>query len=190
MQFAETPLHGAWLIEPEPHFDERGWFARCFCENEFCARALTTRFVQHSRSYSRFRGTLRGMHFQEAPHGEEKLVSCLAGAIFDVIGDLRRDSPTYLQTFGVELSATNGRQLYIPKGVAHGFQALTDGATVNYLISEFYAPASAAGLRYDDPVLGIKWPLAPTMVSDRDLSWPLWEPRVPRGRYLPRAHAT
>jgi dTDP-4-dehydrorhamnose 3,5-epimerase len=176
MLFHPTPLQGAWLIEAEPHQDDRGWFARSFCEREFAAHGLQHRFVQHSRSFSKLAGTLRGLHFQSAPFEEEKLVSCVSGAIFDVIFDMRPESPSYRQAFSAELSDTNGRQLYIPKGVAHGFQALCDAVTVNYLISEFHAPEHAAGFRYDDPALGIEWPLPVTQISEKDLGWPPWEP--------------
>lgn len=175
MLFHRTPLYGAWLIDAEPHLDERGWFARSFCEHEFAEYGLETRFVQHSRSFSKRAGTLRGMHFQTAPHEEVKLVSCVSGAIFDVIFDMRPGSPSYRQSFSVELTAANGRQLYIPKGMAHGFEALTDDVTVNYLISEFYAPGYSSGIRYDDPALGVEWPMPVTQVSDKDLGWPPWE---------------
>ena len=175
MLFHRTPLQGAWLIEAEPHLDERGWFARTFCEAEFAEHGLQHHFVQHSRSSSKRAGTLRGMHFQTAPYAEEKLVSCVCGAIFDVIFDMRVNSSSYQQVFSVELSAANGRQLYIPKGVAHGFQALTDSVAVNYMISEFYAPNHSSGFRYDDPALKVEWPMTVTQISDKDLGWRPWE---------------
>lgn len=184
MQFHAARICGSWLIEPDPATDERGWFARTFCEREFAEHGLPTHFVQHSRSFTRRAGTIRGLHFQSPPFAEEKLVSCVAGAILDVIFDLRPDSPTYMETWSVELSGENGRQLFIPKGVAHGFQALTDNVLVNYLISEFYAPEHARGIRYDDPVLNVRWPLPVATVSERDLSWPRWEPLVPEERSL------
>lgn len=175
MRFEETWLRGAWVIEPEPVQDERGFFARTFCEREFAGHGLENRFVQHSCSHSLRKGTLRGMHFQAAPAGEVKLVSCPKGAIFDVIVDLRRASATYLRWIPVELSAENGRQLYVPKGFAHGFMTLSDDVLVNYLISEFHAPELARGIPYDDPALGISWPARPSVVSRRDLGWPYLE---------------
>lgn len=176
MRFTQTGLKGAWLVEPEPIADERGSFARTFCEHEFERQGLETGFVQHSVSHSRFKGTLRGMHFQQAPLGEVKLVSCLRGAVHDVIVDLRPYSPTYMEWAAYELSADNRRQLYIPKGFAHGFMALVDDVAVNYLISEFYEPSLARGLRYDDPVLAIDWPGEPTVISQRDLDWAYMAP--------------
>jgi len=172
MRFHDTKLDGPWLIETDPAHDERGFFARTFCAREFADHGLETRFVQHSVSHSKRRHTLRGMHFQSGPHAEVKLVSCIRGAIFDVIVDIRPASRTYLQWQGFKLTSRNRRQLYIPKGFAHGFQTLTDDAVVSYLISEFYAPESASGFRFDDPVLAIDWPVVPTVVSDRDRRWP------------------
>jgi dTDP-4-dehydrorhamnose 3,5-epimerase len=171
MRFLETKLRDAWLLEPEPIRDERGYFARTFCARAFAERGLETHFVQHSRSYSARKGTLRGMHFQTPPHSEVKIVSCLAGAIYDVIVDLRPASPTYRVWQGFELSADNRRQLYVPAGFAHGLQTLTDGAEVGYLISGFYEPSASTGISYDDPTLAIRWPLPVTVISDRDRSW-------------------
>ncbi len=172
MKFQPTNLEGAWLIEAEPNTDKRGAFVRTFCIRAFAENGLETNFVQHSLSYSLHTGTLRGMHFQEEPHGEVKLVSCVKGAIFDVIVDLRPSSPTRLRWAAFELSENNGRQLYIPKGFAHGFLTLCDNVTVNYLISEFHTPSAARGLRYDDPALAIEWPASPVLLSERDLGWP------------------
>jgi dTDP-4-dehydrorhamnose 3,5-epimerase len=172
MLFTKTELEGAWLIEPEPVRDPRGWFARTFCEREFASQGLETRFVQHSTSQNAERGTLRGMHFQTGAHAEVKLVRCLKGAILDVIIDLNPGSPTYRQWRGYELSALNMRQLYVPKGFAHGFQTLEDNCEVGYLISEFYAPAASSGVRWNDPAFGIAWPMAPTVLSDKDKGWP------------------
>jgi len=172
VRFHETSLEGAWLIEPEPVRDERGFFARTFCVAEFAERGLETGFVQHSMSHSRQVHTIRGMHFQDPPHQEVKLVHCIAGAIYDVVVDLRPRSPTYLQWTGFELTSSNHHQLYIPAGFAHGLQTLTDDATVVYLISQFYAPEAANGLRFDDPALGIRWPAPPSVLSDRDRRWP------------------
>jgi dTDP-4-dehydrorhamnose 3,5-epimerase len=171
MRFLETKLDGAWLIEPEPIRDSRGYFARTFCTRDFEERGLESRFVQHSRSFSATKGTLRGLHFQTAPHEEVKLVSCVSGAVFDVIVDMRPESPSYRQWQGFELSADNKRQLYVPAGFAHGFQTLTDDAELNYLISAFYEPAASTGISYDDPALGVTWPLPVSVISDRDRSW-------------------
>jgi dTDP-4-dehydrorhamnose 3,5-epimerase len=172
MRFEPTKLHGAWLIEAEPAHDQRGFFARTFCIREFEERGLTTRFVQNSTSHSDTRGTLRGMHFQRAPHGEVKVVSCLRGALWDVIIDLRPGSPTYRQWQGFELTEANQRQLYIPEGFAHGFQTLCDGTRASYLISAFYVPEAAAGVRYDDPAFAMEWPLPVSVISEKDRRWP------------------
>jgi len=172
MLFTKIELDGAWLVEPAPNRDSRGWFARTFCEREFGEHGLETRFVQHSTSQNVSRGTLRGMHFQTEPHAEVKLVRCLKGAIYDVIIDLNPGSPTYRQWRGLELSAASMRQLYIPKGFAHGFQTLEDASEIGYLISEFYAPDASTGVRWDDPAFGIKWPLPVTVMSDKDKAWP------------------
>jgi dTDP-4-dehydrorhamnose 3,5-epimerase len=171
MIFVKTDLPGAWLIDPEPHRDDRGWFARSFCEREFGAQGLETRFVQHSTSHNAARGTLRGMHYQRAPHAEVKVVRCIRGSIYDVIIDLRPDSPTLRQWRGFELSAENGRQLYIPVGFAHGFQTLSDDCQVGYLISEFYAPEASTGVRWNDPAFGIEWPLPVAAMSEKDKVW-------------------
>jgi dTDP-4-dehydrorhamnose 3,5-epimerase len=176
MRFHETRLSGVLLIESEPLLDERGFFARTFCVAEFAERGLETTFVQHSMSLSKRRHTLRGLHFQTAPHVEAKLVSCISGTVFDVVVDIRPASPTWLQWQSFELSEENRRQLYIPKGFAHGFQTLTNDAVVNYLISEFHAAEAASGLRFDDPMLAIDWPAAPAAISDRDRRWPLLPP--------------
>ena len=177
MQFEPTGLDGACLVRLDPARDSRGFFARTFCIKEFAARGLETGFPQHSISCSNSKGTLRGMHFQRAPHDEVKLVRCLSGAIWDVIIDLRPGSPTFRQWRGFELSAENQDQLYIPKGFAHGFQTLSDNAQVNYLISAFYAPEAATGVRYDDPAFGIAWPLPVSAISDKDMGWPDFHPR-------------
>jgi dTDP-4-dehydrorhamnose 3,5-epimerase len=172
MKFHPTRLDGAWLIELTPVKDERGAFMRTFCEREFGDHGLETRFVQHSLSINTRKGTLRGMHLQRAPHEEVKLVRCQRGAVWDVIIDLRPDSPTYMQWQGFELSAENGMQLYVPKGFAHGFQTMNDGCEVFYLISEFYAADAAAGLRHDDARFAIDWPLPVSVMSDKDRAWP------------------
>lgn len=172
MNFLPTDLEGARLIDLTPNRDARGFFARTFCEREFAEAGLHARFVQHSTSHTLRKGALRGMHFQRAPHAEIKLVSCLRGAIYDVIVDLRPTSPTFKRWQGFELSEENRRQLYIPEGFAHGFQTLADNCEVHYLISAFYAPEAAGGLRYDDPAFAIDWPLSVTDIADKDRAWP------------------
>ena len=173
MNFTEVPLRGAYLIDMTRMEDERGFFARSFCAEEFAKRGLAAHSSQCSVSFNARKGTLRGLHFQAAPHDEEKLVRCTGGAIFDVIADLRPDSPTHRQWFGIELTAANHRSLYVPKGFAHGFISLADDTEVLYMISVPYAPGSAKGLRWDDPALGIRWPLMPTVISARDAQFPL-----------------
>jgi len=168
----KTNLDGARLIECEPANDERGFFTRLFCIKEFGAQDLETRFVQHSLSFSAMRGTLRGMHFQEPPHAEVKVVRCIKGAVFDVIIDIRAESPTFLQWQGFELTGDNLLQLYVPEGFAHGFQTLSDNAEVHYLISAFYEPSTARGLRYNDPTFAIDWPLPISVISAKDEAWP------------------
>jgi dTDP-4-dehydrorhamnose 3,5-epimerase len=172
VRFNQLEIQGAWLIELEPVGDTRGSFARTFCASEFAAHGLAVEFPQHSVSRNSLKGTLRGMHFQAPPHAEAKLVSCRQGAIFDVCLDLRPGSPTFLRWCGFELNAENGRQLYLPKGCAHGFQTLTDDTEITYRISEYYHPASACGYRYDDPAFHISWPFAPSVMSEKDKSWP------------------
>lgn len=173
MRFIETGLPGAWIVEPEPVGDLRGCFARTFCVREFAAHGLATGFVQHSVSRSLVAGTLRGLHFQRPPHEEAKLVRCLRGAIWDVIVDLRPQSPARGRWQGFALSAANRRQLYVPEGFAHGFQTLEHDTEVAYLISAFHVPAAGGGVRHDDPALAIDWPLPVTAISARDRSWPL-----------------
>jgi dTDP-4-dehydrorhamnose 3,5-epimerase len=176
MRFEPAGLDGVWLVHLDPMRDERGLFARTFCVNEFQAHGLETSFPQHSISCSNSKGTVRGMHFQRAPHEEVKLVRCLSGAIWDVVIDMRPGSPTFRQWRGFELSAENQDQIYIPKGFAHGFQTLSDNAQVNYLISELYAPGAASGVRYDDPAFRVTWPLPVSVISDKDLRWPDFQP--------------
>ena len=172
MIFAATGLEDAWLIDIEPREDERGFFARTWCRQELTAHGLDTEIAQESISFNRHRGTVRGLHFQRRPHEETKIVRCTRGAIFDVIVDLRRHSPTYLRWQGFELSAENRRAIYVPKGFAHGFQTVIDNAEIAYQISAFYAPEAAAGYRYDDAAFGIAWPLPVTVIGERDLDWP------------------
>lgn len=161
------------MIALEPRVDERGMFARTFCAQEFAAAGLATEFVQANISTNARAGTVRGLHFQRAPHAEVKLVRCVKGALYDVIVDMREGSQTYLRWFGAELSDDNGLMMYVPKGFAHGYQALTDGATAFYMVSAFYAPQAEGGLRYDDPRLAIAWPRAVCDISDKDAQWPL-----------------
>ena len=172
MIFLPLALPGAMIVDLERFDDARGFFARAWCEREFAEAGLNPALVQASISHNRRRGTLRGMHYQAAPHAEDKLVRCIHGAIWDVIIDLRPESPTYLQYRGVELNAARGRALYVPKGFAHGFQSLTDDAQVFYQMSEFHAPDAARGIRWDDPRFGIDWPERPPILSPRDASYP------------------
>jgi len=176
MRFEPTPLAAAYVIDLEPRVDQRGSFARAFCAQEFAAQGLETTFVQANMSTTTRAGAVRGMHFQREPHAEVKLVRCVKGAIFDVIVDAREDSQSYLRWFGVTLSEENARMIYVPRGFAHGFQALSDGATVFYMVSAFYAPEFEGGLRFDDPRLAIAWPRAVTGISDKDSRWPLLPP--------------
>jgi dTDP-4-dehydrorhamnose 3,5-epimerase len=173
MRFIPTALAGACIIEPEPHEDSRGFFARTFCAQEFTEHGLAASFVQCSISFNVRRGTLRGLHYQLPPSGEVKLVRCTSGALLDVIVDLRPESPSYLQHIGVELTAQNRRALYVPQMFAHGLQTLADNTEVFYQISEFYAPDLARGLRFDEPKLKIRWPLPVEVMSERDATWPL-----------------
>jgi dTDP-4-dehydrorhamnose 3,5-epimerase len=173
MQFIPTKLAGAYIIEPQPHVDNRGLFARTFCANEFRAQGLVDGIAQCNTSWNLSKGTLRGLHFQLSPSSEVKLVRCTAGALWDVIVDLRPQSATYLQYVAVELTAGNRSALYIPEMFAHGFQTLEEGTEVFYQMSQFYAPKLARGIRYDDPKIGIKWPLPVTSISDLDLNWTL-----------------
>jgi dTDP-4-dehydrorhamnose 3,5-epimerase len=176
MIFTESPLPGAFLVDLEPLADERGFFARTYCADEFSAKGLSVEWRQCSVSFNARKGTLRGLHYQDAPHEENKLVRCTAGAIFDVIVDIRRDSPGFKRWFGVELTAQNRRSLFIPPGYAHGFVTLSDDAEVHYMISVPYAPAQARGFRWSDPAFGIQWPLTPSVISPRDAAYPLLEP--------------
>jgi dTDP-4-dehydrorhamnose 3,5-epimerase len=175
MVFTETKLKGAFLLEPEFLRDERGFFARTYCRHEFEACGLTTVFVQDNISFNHKRGTLRGMHYQVEPHAEAKLVRCTMGAIYDVILDLRPDSATFKQWLAVELTAENRRMLFIPEGLAHGFQTLADNTEVYYQMSEFYHPESARGVRWDDPNFAIRWPIAHKIISFTDNAYKRYE---------------
>jgi len=174
--FTETKLPGAYLIDIEKRGDQRGFFARGWCQKEFEAHDLIPRVVQTNISLSKRKGTLRGMHYQVAPYAEAKLVRCTRGALYDVIIDLRPDSPTHMQWLGVELSAENYKMLYVPEGFAHGFQTLVDNTEVTYQVSQFYTPEAEGGVRYNDPAFGIEWPLEVQVISDKDQSWPDYSP--------------
>ncbi len=172
MIFRPTPLAGAYVIEPERVEDDRGFFARTFCRKDFEAQGLVSPIAQCNVSFNHLEGTLRGLHFQASPHEEDKLVRCTQGALFDVIVDLRPASETYGQHFTTELTADNRRQLYIPKGFAHGFQTLADNTEVFYQMSTFYAPGFGRGYRYDDSAFNIAWPLPVAKISEKDLALP------------------
>ncbi len=175
MKFIETALTGAFVLELEAVEDERGYFARTFCRDQFAAHGLNNEITQCSISYNARRGTLRGMHYQVEPQAEVKLVQCVRGKIFDVIIDLRPESETYRRWVGEELSGDNRRLLYVPEGFAHGFQTLEDDTAVYYQISEAYAPQSARGVRWNDPAFGIKWPLIDPIISEKDRLLPDYE---------------
>jgi dTDP-4-dehydrorhamnose 3,5-epimerase len=175
MQFTPLGIRDAFLVEPSPIVDDRGFFAVMWSPGEFARHGLTSSLEQASLSQNKLKGTVRGMHFQVEPHAEAKLVRCQVGAIFDVILDLRRDSATYKKWVGVELSAENRNMLSIPEGCAHGFQTLTDGAEVFYLLSKAYAPAAARGVRWDDPAFDIRWPGPIVSISERDRIHPNWK---------------
>lgn len=177
MIFRETTLKDAWLIEIEPRRDIRGSFARTMCAESFAAHGLAATYVQRNTSVSKYRGTVRGMHFQRGEFAEAKLVRVVKGALADIIVDLRPESPTYLQHQKFELAGDSPYQLYVPPGFAHGFQTLTDDVEVDYLMSSNYTPSAEGGVRYNDPLLGLSWPLPVTTISDKDASWPLMEGR-------------
>jgi len=170
--FRETPVAGAWIVEPERHADARGFFARTWCAAEFARHGLSPRLVQVSLSHTAQRGTLRGLHFQVPPHAEAKLIRCVRGAIFDVAVDLRPESPTFRRHVAVRLDADNRLALYVPEGCAHGFQTLTDNTEVLYQMSAPYAPGAARGVRWDDPAFAIPWPPGDRIIADRDRQSP------------------
>jgi dTDP-4-dehydrorhamnose 3,5-epimerase len=180
MIFTETPLKGSYVVEIEKREDKRGFFGRAWCKKEFESQGLSPELVQSNIAFSNKRGTLRGMHYQVQPYEEAKLVRCTMGAIYDVIIDLRPDSPTYKQWVGVELTSHNRKMLYVPEGCAHGYQTLTDDTEVFYQTSQFYAPAWARGVRYDDPAFGIAWPIEVRAISDADTRWPPYSPEDSR----------
>lgn len=181
MLFTETKLKGAFILDLELREDPRGFFARTFCMKEFEAHGLKPTVAQCNLSYNHKAGTLRGMHYQIAPATETKLIRCTRGAIYDVIIDMRPDSPTYKQHIGVELTEDNRRALYVPDMFAHGYQALTDGAEVVYQVGEFYTPGYERGLRYNDPAFGIEWPMPVSVISEKDAAWALFDEAVSVG---------
>jgi dTDP-4-dehydrorhamnose 3,5-epimerase len=178
--FLPTALAGAFVIDPDRRSDDRGFFARTWCRREMSEMGLSTELVQASTSFNRHRNILRGMHWQESPHAEVKIVRCTRGAIWDVIVDLRPESATYLEHIGVELSAVSGRALYIPEGMAHGFVTLEDTTEVFYQMSEFYEPAAARGARWNDPAFQIDWPVTAPILHPRDAAYPDFSPLVTR----------
>lgn len=171
MRFLPTPIAGAWLVEPEARADARGSFARIWCREEFAAAGLRADFVQSNASFSVQKGTLRGLHYQTAPHGEIKLVSCVRGRVFDVLVDLRHDSPTYRRWFGAELTPESRRMLYVPEECAHGYLTLEDNSEVTYPVTMAYHPESERGVRWNDPAIGIEWPIPPVVISPKDQQW-------------------
>ena len=173
MIFNALPLAGAFTIDVQPFQDNRGFFTRIFCEKEFKEHELVQHFVQANHSGTHGKGVIRGMHFQHSPFCEVKLVKCIQGAIFDVIVDVRKDSPTFLQWFGAELSSENKRMMYVPAGFAHGFQSLTENSEITYLVSEFYNKESESGIRYNDETVNIQWPLPVSLLSEKDQIIPL-----------------
>lgn len=176
MKFTPTPLLGAFLIDIEKRGDDRGFFGRAFCEKELAVQGLSSRFVQVNNSLSATKGTLRGMHFQLAPKSETKIVRCFRGAIWDVILDLRKESPTFGQSFGAELSADNRCMMYVPKGFAHGCITLVDDTETFYFVDEFYAPEHERGVRWNDPRFKMEWPIPPVVISEKDSGWKDFEP--------------
>jgi len=182
MRFTETRLAGAFLIDLERREDNRGFFARTFCQNEFADHGLNTTIAQANLAFNRYRGTLRGMHFQFPPKAESKLVRCPRGGIVDIIVDLRPESPTYLEHVAVELNEENGTALYVPERFAHGYQVLVDNTETTYQVGEFYAPETEGGLRHDDPKLGLVWPLPVAEISEKDERWAFLEDVEPELR--------
>jgi len=174
MIFAETKLPGVFLIEPERLEDGRGFFARTWCQREFEAHGLNPRLVQCSISYNKKKGTLRGMHYQVAPYEEAKMVRCTMGAIYYVIIDMRPDSLTFKQWVAIELTAENRKMLYVPEGIAHGFQTMVDNTEVFYQMSEFYHPECTQGVRWNDPTFDVNWPLPVNVIAEKDNAYPFW----------------
>jgi dTDP-4-dehydrorhamnose 3,5-epimerase len=174
VKFTPGSVAGSWIIDLEPRRDERGYFARTWCEQEFAAHGLSTRIAQVNTAVSMRRGTLRGMHFQDAPHAEVKVIRCTRGAVFDVVIDLRPDSSTHRRWMAAELTAENSRMLYAPEGCAHGYLTLSDDCELMYFTSHPYAASAARGVRYDDPAFAIRWPGPASVISDQDRGWPAY----------------
>jgi dTDP-4-dehydrorhamnose 3,5-epimerase len=175
MKFIKTKISGVYVIECELWEDERGYFDRLFCKDELAKSGIQFDIAQINHSFSRYKGTLRGLHFQKEPNAQDKLAKCLRGALYDVVVDLREDSPSYGQWIAEELSEENKKMLLVPKGCAHGFQTLTDNCEVIYFMSEFYSPAHSSGVLWDDPFFGVKWPILNPILSEQDKNWPLFD---------------
>ncbi len=171
MKFIKTKLKDVYIIEPQKRGDARGYFARIFCKKEFSEQGLTTNFVQSNTALSKVKGTFRGMHFQKSPYSEVKVVRCTKGALFDVVIDLRKKSPTYKKWLGIELSEENCKMLYIPKGFAHGYITLKNNTEIFYMVSQFYTPEAEGGVRFNDPAFAITWPTKFNIISEKDKSW-------------------
>jgi dTDP-4-dehydrorhamnose 3,5-epimerase len=173
--FSQLEINDSWLISPDPHIDDRGRFMRAWCTQEFAEYGIIFLPVQANMCFNIRKGTVRGMHYQESPALEAKLVRCTRGSIYDVVLDLRPESPTYGKWYGAELSADNGRMLFVPERCAHGCQSLEENSEIYYMASAFFTPNSARGVRFDDPAFSIQWPLAVALISDQDSKWPLFE---------------
>jgi dTDP-4-dehydrorhamnose 3,5-epimerase len=178
MKFQECDVDGAWVVDPSPHTDDRGRFMRAWCSDEFAAHRVEFLPVQGNMAKSNKKGTLRGLHAQVAPAAEAKLVRCTRGSVFDVVADLRPESPTYLRWYGITLSSADGQMLYLPSGCAHGCLSLEDDSEIYYLTSAFYTPDCVRGARFDDPTLNIQWPMTVSIVSEQDRSWPLIDAQI------------
>lgn len=176
MKFIETKLKGAYVIELEKREDDRGFFARSFCMDEYAKLGLSNKVMQINNSLNKYKGTLRGMHYQISPKQEDKIVRCIKGAIYDVIIDLRPDSDTFCDWFGIELSETNRKSLFVPKGCAHGYISLADDSEILYLVTENYSPEFERGIRWNDPKFDIKWPIKPNEISEKDNAHPFFDP--------------
>lgn len=173
MKFISTTISDVYLIAPDIREDHRGGFFRAYCAREFEEHGLETQYFQANISFNKEAGTIRGMHFQNEPDAEVKIVRCISGSVYDVVVDIRKNSSTYLQWFGAELSASNGLLMYVPKGFAHGYQTLEPGSTLHYMVSNFYSPNSESGIAFNDPAINIDWPLPPLIVSEKDMNWSL-----------------
>jgi dTDP-4-dehydrorhamnose 3,5-epimerase len=182
MKFTPTEIADVFVVELEKREDDRGFFARGFCQREFEEHGMVSQVVQANISYNKYKGTLRGMHYQVSPYEETKFLRCTKGAVYDVIIDMRPESLSYMKWFGVELTDKNYKMLYVPRNFAHGFQTLEDETEVMYLVSEFYAPQSERGVRFDDPAFNIQWPLKVAQISEKDAAWPNYQVANPVGK--------